>query len=48
MKTHFETTNKLKQNNFNFGTTIYLIRRAVRQPAKRNNQSIDTTTNNYY
>ena len=35
----FETTINLKQNNLNFGVTIYLKSRAVRQAANRYVQS---------
>jgi hypothetical protein len=35
LKSHFETMFNLNQNNFNFGETIYLKSRAVRQAAKR-------------
>lgn len=35
LKSHFETTINLKENNFNFGTTNNLKSRAERQAAKR-------------
>jgi hypothetical protein len=35
LESNFETTINLNQNKFNFGTTIYLKRRADRQAAKR-------------
>lgn len=35
LKSHFETTLNLKENNFNFGTTINLKSRAVRQAPNR-------------
>ena len=35
LKSYFETTISLKQNNLNFGVTIYLKSRAVRQAANR-------------
>ncbi len=35
LNSHFETTKTLKENKFNFGTTIYLKSRAERQAAKR-------------
>jgi hypothetical protein len=35
LKSCFETMNILKENNFNFGVTIYLKSRAVRQAANR-------------
>ena len=38
LKSCFETMIILKQNNFNFGPTIYLKSRAVRQAAKRYGQ----------
>jgi hypothetical protein len=34
----FETMNNLKENNFNFGVTIYLKSRAERQAANRYSQ----------
>jgi hypothetical protein len=34
-KSYFETTTNLKENNFNFGTTIYLKSQAKRQAAER-------------
>jgi len=38
LKSCFETMIKLKQNKFDFETTIYLKSRAVRQAAKRYKQ----------
>jgi hypothetical protein len=38
LKPHFERTKTLKENNFNFGTIIYLKSRAERQAAKRYQQ----------
>jgi hypothetical protein len=38
LKSHFERMNKLKENDFNFGTIIYLKSRAERQAAKRYGQ----------
>ena len=35
LKSCFETMNNLKENNFNFGSMIYLKSRAERQAAKR-------------
>ena len=35
LKSYFETAINLKQNNPNFGVTIYLKSRAERQAAKR-------------
>jgi hypothetical protein len=35
LKSHFERTINLKENNFNFGETIYLKSRADRQAANR-------------
>jgi hypothetical protein len=35
LKSCFERTINLKENKFNFGETIYLKSRAVRQAAKR-------------
>ncbi len=35
LKSYFEITKTLKENNFNFGSTIYLKSRAERQAAKR-------------
>ncbi len=35
LQPHFERTTNLKENNFNFGVTIYLKSRADRQAAKR-------------
>jgi hypothetical protein len=35
LQSHFETTINLKENNFNFGVTIYLKSRADRQAAGR-------------
>lgn len=35
LKSCFETTVNQKENNFNFGVTIYLKSRAVRQAANR-------------
>jgi hypothetical protein len=39
LQSHFERTINLKENNFNFGETIYLKSRADRQAAKRYGQS---------
>ena len=38
LKSCFETMINLKENNFNFGLTIYLKSRADRQAANRYNQ----------
>jgi hypothetical protein len=38
-ESHFEATINLKQNNLNFGETIYLKSRAERQAAKRCRQA---------
>jgi hypothetical protein len=38
LKSCFEITINLKQNNLNFGETFYLKSRAVRQEAKRYSQ----------
>ncbi len=35
LKSCFVTTVNLKENNYNFGVTIYLKSRAARQAAKR-------------
>lgn len=35
LNSQFETTKTLKENNFNFGTIIYLKSRADRQAANR-------------
>jgi hypothetical protein len=43
LKSCFETTINLKQNNLNFGETIYLKSRADRQAAKRYRKTMTTT-----
>lgn len=45
LKSHFETIIYLKQNNFNFGETIHLKSRAVRQAANRCMQSAQPEKN---
>ncbi len=43
LKSHFETTINLKENNLNFGETIYLKSRADRQAANRYAQNLKFT-----
>jgi hypothetical protein len=38
LQSNFETTTNLKENNFNFGVTIFLKSRAERQAANRYEQ----------
>jgi hypothetical protein len=38
LQSNFETTTNLKENNFNFGVTIFLKSRAERQAANRYSQ----------
>ena len=47
LKSYFETTINLNQNNYNFGETIYLKSRAEHQAAKRYLQAKQPHTNRH-